>query len=128
MQVTPRILVVDDERVIQDLFQTVLEPEGFQISTATNGREALKLLRDETFGAAVLDYKLPDMNGINLFHQIERDYPRLANKVLFMTGLDLGEQGKGYLMRIGAGLLIKPLDRKGILSAVIQAANENNRR
>ena len=123
MQATPRILIVDDERVIQELFQSILEPEGFQVSTATNAREALYLLRDETFGATVLDYKLPDMNGIDLFHQIERHYPRLANKVLFMTGLDLGEQGKGYLMRIGAGLLIKPLDRKGILSAVIQAVN-----
>lgn len=124
MQATPKILVVDDERVIQELFQTILEPEGFRVSTATNAREALNLLRDETFGAAVLDYKLPDMNGINLFHQIERHYPHLANKVLFMTGLDLGEQGKGYLMRIGAGLLIKPLDRKAILSAVIQAAQQ----
>ncbi len=128
MQEAKRILVIDDEKTIRELFQSTLELEGFRVRTASSAREALKLLGEEIFDVAFLDLKLPYMNGINLFHQIERHYPRLANKVLFMTGLDLGEQGKGYLMRIGAGLLIKPLDRKGILSAVIQAANENNRR
>ena len=122
MHAEKRILVVDDEKTIRELFQSTLELEGFRVRTASSAKEALKMLGEETFDVAVLDLKLPDMNGIHLFHQIERDYPRLANKVLFMSGLDIGEQGKRHLTRIGAGLLTKPLDRRNILSAVIQAA------
>ena len=126
MRAATRVLVVDDEKVIRDLFQSILELEGFQVSTASSAREALKLLREETFDVAVLDLKLPDMNGIHLFHQIERHYPHLVNRVLFLSGLDIREEGKGYLLRIGAGLLTKPVGRKALLSAVIQAAKGSN--
>jgi len=75
MHAVKRNLVVDDEKTIRELFQPILELEGFRVRTASSAREALKMLSEDTFDVAVLNLKMPDMNGIHLFHQIEKNYP-----------------------------------------------------
>lgn len=70
---TSKVLVVDDETDILEIMKEFLEMEGYEVTTAQNAREALKILSDEGFMVMFLDLKLPDMSGIELCKRIRRD-------------------------------------------------------
>lgn len=61
-----RILVVDDDAEIVQLFDLYLGMNGFEVLTATSGRQAIELLRSETVDALVLDVRMPDMDGFQV--------------------------------------------------------------
>jgi len=70
----PRILVVDDERLLLDTMARVLQEAGYETRTAGNGREAVALLDAQSFDAIVSDIKMPEMDGIQLLRAVrERD-------------------------------------------------------
>ena len=123
MQEAKRILVIDDERTTGELIRSTLQPEGFEVTTASNATEALKILGKESFNAVVLDLILPDMNGILLFRQIRKHNPRLARRVLFLIGIDFDQETIQKISCLSAGCLTKPLDRSKLLAGVLRAAN-----
>jgi two-component system OmpR family response regulator len=61
-----RILVVDDDAEIVQLFELYLGMNGFEVLTATSGRQAIGILRTETVDALVLDVRMPDMDGFQV--------------------------------------------------------------
>lgn len=61
-----KILVVDDERPIRRLCKEELEEDGYEVSTAGTGAEAMETFRRESPDLVVLDIKLPDMDGLEL--------------------------------------------------------------
>ncbi len=70
-----KILVVDDETVIRDLFDQTLSVAGYQVRLAESGERALEILKKETIGVIFLDLKLFGMNGIELCRQIRSNNP-----------------------------------------------------
>ncbi|MGH9361820.1 MAG: sigma-54-dependent transcriptional regulator, partial [Thermoanaerobaculia bacterium] len=77
------VLVVDDEKLIRWSLKEFLSQEGFSVSAVENGRSALKAAEDETFDAVLLDYKLPDMNGLEVLAQLRALQPDVP--VLMIT-------------------------------------------
>lgn len=67
----PLILVVDDEEDLCWILRKVLSEAGYRIRTAGKGKEALQVCADEEVTVAIIDYRLPDMNGIELFQQLK---------------------------------------------------------
>lgn len=67
-----RILVVDDEFVIRDSLYNWFREDGYQVETAENAREALKKLQEKTFDIALLDIKMPGIDGIELQKRINK--------------------------------------------------------
>ena len=61
-----RILVVDDEYGVRSGIRQILELEGYEVEEAATGEEALTLLRDQSFDVGLLDYRLPDMDGLTI--------------------------------------------------------------
>ncbi len=122
MQEAKRILVIDEERTTGELFRSTLQPEGFEVTTASNATEALKILGKESFNAVFLDLILPDMNGILLFRQIKKHHPRLARRVLFLIGIDFDQETIQKISCLSAGCFTKPLDRSKLLTGVLRAA------
>jgi DNA-binding response OmpR family regulator len=106
----PRILVVDDDKTVLDFLRSVLEMEGFSVSIASNGMEALEKIRRENFKAVILDILLPDINGMSLFFKIQKLKPRLAGRVIFITGTGMGEGVTEGLSGLGAGFFPKPIE------------------
>jgi CheY-like chemotaxis protein len=86
---TPKILVVDDDPVIRDMMADILEFEGYSISTARNGSEALQLLRSSEDYLVFLDIMMPVMSGRELCALIEAD-PRLRkrHRIILMSAID----------------------------------------
>ena len=70
-----RILVVDDDPVIRDMYRRFFERAGYQVLTADNAEEGLVVMQDAPAGVLFLDLNLPGMNGIELCRQIRKNWP-----------------------------------------------------
>ncbi|MCA1832950.1 MAG: response regulator transcription factor [Actinobacteria bacterium] len=86
---TTRVLVVDDEPNITDLVATVLRYEGFNVETASNGRQALKQANVFRPHLVVLDIMLPDLDGFEVQKRLSTDKHRTP--VVFLTAKDATE-------------------------------------
>ena len=81
---TKRILVVDDEEVIRVLLSEILTDEGFEIVTASGGREAINYIESEHFDLVISDMVMPDVNGVEVLQAAFRADPEYA--VIIITG------------------------------------------
>jgi len=80
-----RILVVDDDRPQADEFEILLRNAGCEVTLASNGREAMDLLRHEVPDVVLTDLNMPEMDGLELVQAIRREYPALP--VILMTAM-----------------------------------------
>lgn len=70
-----RILVVDDEEMLCDLFARSFSKSGYTVRTAASAEEALEIQKTTPFSVMFLDLNLPGMNGVELCRQICKDWP-----------------------------------------------------
>ena len=70
-----KILVVDDEQMIREMFAEVLGRAGYAVQTAESAEEALEIMRKTPYWVLFLDLNLPGMNGVDLCRQIRKDWP-----------------------------------------------------
>lgn len=113
-----RLLVVDDEPEIADLMRAFLESAGYEVATAESGQVALALLDEARFDAVVSDLRMPDLDGAGLYRALRQSHPRLASRLLFVTGDTLSPGAHGFLAETGCGHLDKPFTKADLLSAV----------
>jgi CheY-like chemotaxis protein len=103
---TRKILVVDDDPVIRDMMADILEFEGYTISVARNGSEALHLLRSDENYLVFLDIMMPAMSGKELCAIIEADpHLRERHSIILMSAMDNLEEAASF--RVDA-ILQKP--------------------
>lgn len=111
-----RILVVDDDLHIAGALKDILEDSGYAVETACTGAEAKEKLQQLTFALLIVDYALPDANGIEIARFIRDRYPWL--QIILMTGHDLLEISNGDLSPVLSAFLRKPIDVNTILTVV----------
>lgn len=80
------LLVVDDEQFLRDAVAASLSFIGFEVATAENGGDALRLLRARSFGLVILDVILPDIDGFDVVRIMRREERRVP--VIFLTAKD----------------------------------------
>ncbi|MCJ7578664.1 MAG: response regulator [candidate division Zixibacteria bacterium] len=115
------ILVVDDETQISDLLRDFLTQEGYQVFTAANGVEAISLGKQNRLDLALLDLKMPGMDGIEVFQKLREVKKDIG--VIILTGYGTLKTAK-QAMRLGAhDYLTKPFDL-GLVKSVIREALE----
>jgi CheY-like chemotaxis protein len=115
---SPRILIVDDERVNRQLLEIMLEPDGYQIETATSGDEALVIIAQRPPDLVLLDVMMPGMNGYVVTARIKADPVMKHILVLMLSSLD---DRSSYNHGLGAGadaFLSKPVDRRELCDLV----------
>lgn len=78
----PSVLVVDDEKGIRQGAKRVLEGEGYEVTVAENGSEGILLSENRDFDLALIDLKMPDVNGIDVLKKVKEKHP---NTVCFIT-------------------------------------------
>ena len=120
-----RILVVDDDADAREVLAHLLEFDGYRVETAQHGREALELLTGRSYDVILSDMRMPQVTGEALYRHIERGWPHLAPRVVFMTA----EQLTGaFQARYGGGtvpILTKPFtlgQLRQVLTSVIARA------
>jgi DNA-binding response OmpR family regulator len=115
-----RILVVDDEPDTLGLIKLTLQTAGYQVQTATGGREGLRLVREEPFDVVILDIMMPDVSGFDVMRELNND-PSPPPPVIFLTAKS-GEEDQETGKNLGVThYLLKPITRGGLLDAINQA-------
>lgn len=113
-----RVLLVDDEPMILDIYYQGLTRAGYDVVTATNGQTALKRLAEARFHVVVTDLMMPRMGGMELAASVAASHPDLAEKVIFMTGDVASDPRRKYGIPAGARLLEKPFTHEDLLEAI----------
>ncbi len=122
-RVKPNILVVDDEVEVLKILEKVLTENGYNVLKAQNGTEALRIARKNNIKLALLDIKLPKMNGIELLGRFKKINPDLI--VIMITAFGTLKTAI-EAMKLGAyDYITKPFDLNFIVSIVEQALEEH---
>lgn len=103
-----RFLIVDDEPDVGALLADILRREASSIDIAGSAREALEWLGDREYDAILTDLRMPDIDGPELYRQIEQRWPQWAKRVIFITGDALSSSVQGFLAATGRPHLEKP--------------------
>ena len=117
-----RVLVVDDDPLIRNLVKAMLESEGYEVSLAEDGQQALDILEKEprpiNFTFLVLDVVMPGINGLDVLTRLKLHSHTQAIPVIMLTGEDKAEDIlAGY--NVGADYYItKPFTRQQLMFGV----------
>jgi two-component system NtrC family response regulator len=108
-----KILIAEDEKNQRDLLEGFLKKEGFSVDAVANGREALQKLEGNFFDIALIDYKMPELDGLQTLREIRRLYPDLP--VVMMTAYGTVETAVASMKEGALDYLTKPVDLEELL-------------
>ena len=117
-----KILVVDDEDALRTGLSSELTSKGYNVSTASDGDEAISGLQKETFDLVVLDIKMPRMNGFEVLKFVKEKHPE--TKVVMLAGFaDFGNVID--VKKLGAeDFVAKPFDLANLLTTIERVLSE----
>jgi len=114
-----RILVVDDELNMRLVLKALLNKEGYDVATASDGLEALKILRDGVVKVIVSDLKMPGLDGMGLLERVNRDYP--ATPVIIITAHGTIATAVDALKKGAFDYIVKPFDQDELKNVILKA-------
>ena len=118
-----KILIAEDEKVQREFLRGFLEKEGFFVEAAANGREALQRLENQFFDITFLDYKMPELDGLQTLKELRKLYPDLP--VVMMTEFGTEKTAVASMKEGAVDYLTKPIDFEELL-LIIQKEIEHS--
>jgi DNA-binding NtrC family response regulator len=117
-----RILVVDDEEALRTVLSTELSSEGYEVSAAADGNEAIDLVKENNYDLVLLDIKMPNVDGFEVLKFVKGTKPDI--KVIMLTGFaDLKNAIESK--RLGAeDFVSKPYDLVDLLTTIERVLGE----
>lgn len=114
-----RVLVVDDEEIVQSLVRDALEDEGHTVRTASNASEAIEILNTDHIQLLITDIRMPGMDGIELTRLAREQNPGIG--VVFITGYATLNSAKDAIKQGALDYVMKPFELSEIRQAVQNA-------
>lgn len=112
-----RVLVADDDPMVQQMFRTLLEREGIRADVVSDGHTAVQLVRSREYHALLLDLMLPRMNGFEVIRDLKCVKPNMLKRVIVVTAVS--ERTLQYLDRKDVRTVIrKPFDIADLIAEV----------
>lgn len=108
-----RILVAEDEKAQRDLLEGFLRKEGFMVKAVSNGKQALEQIHTDLFDLVLLDYKMPELDGLQTLREIRKQCPDLP--VVMMTAYGTVETAVASMKEGALDYLTKPIDLDELL-------------
>ena len=118
----PRVLVVDDETVIAQLIADMLSGEGYEVDTARDGVVALTRLAERRYDVVLSDLRMPELDGLGLFREIESRHPDVLRRFMFITGTSEHTDYHGFIDEVKVPVLTKPFDMMELFRLVRELA------
>jgi len=110
------ILVVDDDKAVLEVITDILKLQGYRIDTAETGHEAIEKTEKKYYNLALLDIKLPDMEGTHLLIKMHRETPKMMK--IMITGYASLENAIESLNLGADAYLMKPIEAEKMLKVV----------
>ena len=114
-----RILVADDEESIRWVLSKALTKQGYQVDLATNGQQALEMGRQKHYDLAVLDIKMPGLNGLDLLSRFQEERPETL--VVIMTAESSMKNAVEAMKRGAYDYITKPFDLDTLDAIIVKA-------
>ena len=105
-----RVLVVDDEASVRVSLQRYLAGRGHEVETTASGEDALTRLKATKYDAVIVDMRMPDLSGEQLFERLRSNDPSHAERVIFTTGDLVNDQMRRFLDGTGRPCVPKPFE------------------
>lgn len=112
----PRVLIVDDDEAICKTLSAILQSEDYETTTATTAKEAIEKARTHFFNLALLDIKLPDMEGTQLLLQLQGITPEMIK--IMVTGYPSLKNAVEALNFGASSYIMKPIDPAELLATI----------
>ena len=111
-----KILLAEDNLLNQEIAQELLTDEGFKVTIANNGKEAVNLVNDEDFDVVLMDMQMPEMDGLEATMKIRETFASDTLPILAMTA-NAGEEDRERCLKAGMDAHItKPIDPEVLMS------------
>ena len=114
-----KILVVDDELNMRLVLSAMLKKEGFEVTTASDGAKALKILKEEECAAVITDLKMPNLDGMGLLSQMAQDYP--FTPVIIVTAHGTIATAVDALKKGAFDYITKPFEQEELKNVIHKA-------
>jgi len=111
-----RILVVDDDETIRKVLATILEEIGYTVDMAESGREAINKSGEKSYNLALIDIRLPDMEGIEVLTRIKDTVPKIRK--IIITGYPSLHNAVEALNKGADAYIMKPFDMNKVLETI----------
>jgi DNA-binding NtrC family response regulator len=118
----PKILVVDDDETIRTTMKAILQDEGYAVDLAGTGKEAIQKTTEKNYNVALLDIRLPDMEGVELLKLLKDGVPR--TRKIMVTGYPSMQNAISALNKNADAYLLKPVDVEKLLATVKQQLDD----
>jgi CheY-like chemotaxis protein len=114
-----QVLIVDDYPGARYLRSRILSDAGYEVLEASNGTEALEMVRTVTPALILLDVNLPDMSGLDVCEQLKRNPATSSIPVIQITGAWISEDARKRGLASGAdAYLVEPVDEVELIRSV----------
>jgi DNA-binding response OmpR family regulator len=110
------IIVIDDQEETRTSIEAILSDEGFLVETAKNGKEAINASKNTQFDLAIVDIKLPDIDGTELLRRLRDNQPKMAT--LIVTGQPSLENAIKSVNNRADGYLLKPFEPRTLIETI----------
>lgn len=114
--VAHRILVIDDEKTLRYFLRLHLQQQGYQVTEASDGKTALKLISKNDFDVALVDLRLTDMDGLDIIRHLHQVAPKTS--VIILTAHASLDSAIEALRQGAQDYLIKPFDTAELMASV----------
>jgi two-component system NtrC family response regulator len=121
-KVRPSVLLIDDDETIRKTLSHTLRAEGFRVDTAPDGSQALQKSRAKLYDVALIDVRLPDMEGTRLLSALREKSPEM--KEIIMTGYPSVKNAVQAIDGGAVGYLIKPVDPSDLVAKIREKLGE----
>jgi len=116
MEKKGNILIVDDDSSIRKVLTAILEEKGYSVESVDTGEKAIRKSQTKSFNLALIDIRLPDMEGVQLLTRMKPTVPEMAKVIV--TGYPSLQNAVEALNRGADAYIIKPLDIDHALSVI----------
>jgi DNA-binding NtrC family response regulator len=111
-----RIIIIDDDKSIRQVLKTILEQEGYTVDTADTGKQAILKTNEKAYNLALIDMRLPDIDGIDLILKIKDTTPRMRK--IIVTGYPTIQNAMEAVNRQADAFILKPFDVEKVLQTI----------
>ena len=120
-----RILIIDDDENIRETLSLALKNEGFTVDTVNDGQEAISKSFENFYNLAIIDWRLPDIDGTKLLSELKQTTPRMRK--IMLTGFPSMDNAIDAVNNYADAFLLKPVKFEELLAKINELLREQQK-